>query len=691
MSDVSAPKSPADGGAVKKSVVAGKSMSDPGKSMSDPGKSMSDPGKSMPDPSKSMPDLGKSVPDLSKQAPSPGMAAGQSTADKNSQNTSAQVPPVVGGSSLDFSYPSVGNGPTQDVSPANPVKEEKKKDKVKAKAKAKAKVEDMKVVSSGKSVPEPAAESSGNKSSTTEEVKMFEGSASENAAEDLSSAQTEDGKKSSLLDLAKKLSGWKKDDESENISSDAPVNESVTKSVGTEPAVVKPSVGVEPVPAPKPAIVAKPAVAAKKSMPGLSGKEPAAHGSDAVTAKTVAVPESVITKPVAAVEALVTAKSTAVAGPVKPISETISNGTPTGAGAQSKPAGKFPFTIQKLLQMVIEKDASDLHIAVGYPAMVRIDGVLQPVSKDIVGENDVSDLVLPTLDENKKELLEVNREVDLAYSLGDAARFRINAYYEKCNIAAAFRLIPNKIRSIEELKLPGVYHQLSKLNQGLVLVTGPTGHGKSTTLAAIIQEVNMSYGKHIITIEDPIEYIYPKGRALVNQREMHEDTHSWEIALRSAMREDPDVILVGEMRDYETIAAAITLAETGHLVLATLHTNNAAQTIDRIIDVFPEHQQPQVRTQLSNILESVLSQRLIPMTQGGRRAASEIMLCTPAIRNLIREGKTYQVDNVIRTSLDIGMKSLEQSLVELVREGVITVENAETYAVHQEEVVRLLK
>jgi twitching motility protein PilT len=279
----------------------------------------------------------------------------------------------------------------------------------------------------------------------------------------------------------------------------------------------------------------------------------------------------------------------------------------------------------------------------------------------------------------------------LSYAFKDVARFRINAYYERGKPAAAFRLIPSRIRSIEELKLPGVFHQFAKLPQGFVLVTGPTGSGKSTTLAAILQEVNNSRPCHIITIEDPIEYMYPRGVALVDQREMHEDTHSWEIALRSALRQDPDVVLVGEMRDYETISSAITLAETGHLVFATLHTNNAAQTIDRIIDVFPEHQQEQVRTQLSNIVEAVVAQRLVPIQGGGRRAANEILLVTPAVRNLIREGKTHQIDNVIRTSMDMGMKSLEHSLVDLVREGLITVEQAETYAVHPEEIVRLLK
>ncbi len=369
---------------------------------------------------------------------------------------------------------------------------------------------------------------------------------------------------------------------------------------------------------------------------------------------------------------------------------TNSSVSQTGTPAPQQ-GGKYPYTIEQLLEMVVEKDASDLHITVGYPAMLRIDGDLEPVGQDLVTEETAPDLILPVLDESKRELLEVNREVDLAYAFKDIARFRINAYYERGKPAAAFRLIPGRIRSIEELKLPGVFHQFAKLPQGFVLVTGPTGSGKSTTLAAILQEINANRPTHIITVEDPIEYLYPRGKALIDQREMHEDTHSWEIALRSALRQDPDVVLVGEMRDYETISSAITLAETGHLVFATLHTNNAAQTIDRIIDVFPEHQQEQVRTQLSNIVEAVIAQRLVPVQGGGRRAVNEILLVTPAVRNLIREGKTHQIDNVIRTSMDIGMKSLEHSLVELVREGSITVDDAETYAVHPEEIVRLLK
>lgn len=346
-----------------------------------------------------------------------------------------------------------------------------------------------------------------------------------------------------------------------------------------------------------------------------------------------------------------------------------------------------------LFDEVVSRNASDLHISVGYPPIIRIDGELIDVGDQLLTPADAEKLILSIIPDDKKELLEVNREIDFAYSHegSQSGRFRINAYYTMKNLAAAFRLIPTRVKTIEELLLPQVYHQITKLKQGLVLVTGPTGHGKSTTLAAMLEDINRNRFDHIITIEDPIEYIFEGKKALIDQREMNDDTNSWAVALRSAMRQDPDVILVGEMRDYETIAAAITLAETGHLVFATLHTNNAAQTVDRVIDVFPENQQPQVRLQLSNILQVVIAQRLIPLDQGGRRAVSEIMFNTPAIANLIREAKTHQIDNMIRTGADMGMVYLEKSLVSLVREGVITAQKAQEYAVYPEEVIRLLK
>ncbi len=349
--------------------------------------------------------------------------------------------------------------------------------------------------------------------------------------------------------------------------------------------------------------------------------------------------------------------------------------------------------IHKLLSEAINRNASDLHIAVGYPPILRVDGQLLNLDEKLLSPGDTENLIFSVLTDERKELLEVNREIDFAYTYEGAmnARFRVNAYYAMRNLSAAFRLIPSRVKTIEELMLPQMYHQFAKLKQGLILVTGPTGHGKSTTIAAILEDINRTRFCHIVTIEDPIEYVFEGKKALIDQREMNDDTHSWNIALRSALRQDPDVILVGEMRDFETIASAITLAETGHLVFATLHTNSASQTLDRIIDVFPENQQQQVRTQVANTLEAVIAQRLIPLDKGGRRAVSEIMLNNSAVSNLIREGKMHQVDNVIRTSSDIGMKYLERSLVDLVREGVISVQTAQEYAVHPEEVLRLLK
>lgn len=375
------------------------------------------------------------------------------------------------------------------------------------------------------------------------------------------------------------------------------------------------------------------------------------------------------------------------------LSEPLSPKIQGGDGHAVVDIGTTTFTMGVLFEEVIKRNASDLHISVGYPPVIRIDGQLVDIGEQPLSSEESEKLILSIVPDDKKELLEVNREIDFAYShQGDqTGRFRVNAFYSMKNLSAAFRLIPTRVKTIEELSLPQVYYQITKLKQGLVLVTGPTGHGKSTTLAAMLEDINRNRFEHIITIEDPIEYIFDGKKALIDQREMNDDTNSWAVALRSAMRQDPDVILVGEMRDYETIAAAITLAETGHLVFATLHTNNASQTIDRVIDVFPENQQPQVRSQLSNILQVVIAQRLIPLDRGGRRAVSEVMFNNSAIANLIREGKTYQIDNVIRTSSDVGMMYLEKSLVGLVREGLISVQKAQEYAVHPEEVIRLLK
>lgn len=345
--------------------------------------------------------------------------------------------------------------------------------------------------------------------------------------------------------------------------------------------------------------------------------------------------------------------------------------------------------IKQLLEATIKRNASDLHFLVGYPPMIRLDGALISIPGEKALDSEaVENLVFSFFTQEQKELFLANKEIDFSYPYGNS-RFRINVYYQRGSVACAIRNLPQTIRSIEELNLPKIYHEFATLRQGFILVTGPTGHGKTTTLAAVINEINMSREAHIITIEDPIEYIYPKGRAIISQREMHTDTYSWNVALRSVLREDPDVVLIGEMRDYETIAAALTIAETGHLVFATLHTNSASQTIDRIVDVFPENQQSQVRLQLASTLEGVLSQRLLPAIGGGRKPATEILVSTPAVQTTIREGKTHLIDNIIQTSAEMGMSLMESSLTQLVKSGHITLEIAKEYSLRPEELIRL--
>lgn len=347
---------------------------------------------------------------------------------------------------------------------------------------------------------------------------------------------------------------------------------------------------------------------------------------------------------------------------------------------------------KQLLQMVIDSRASDLHLIVGIPPMLRINGILSPIpGSSVLTPDAISELLRQVLTNEQLERLSVNKEIDFSLSFSERGRFRVNAYTQKNSYAAAFRLIPLEIPAMESLGLPPLLHSFTTLRQGLVLVTGPTGHGKSTTLATMLQEINKSRACHIVTIEDPVEFIFNPIKSIVSQREMRSDTHSWEIALRSALREDPDVVLVGEMRDYETIAATLTIAETGHLVFATLHTNSAAQSIDRIVDVFPEEQQKQVRLQLSNVIEAVFSQRLIPATQKGRVVAYEVMLGTTAIRTAIREGKTHQIESILETSQETGMSTLEKSLATLVKNGEVTLEEAETWSLRPDELMRLVR
>ena len=348
--------------------------------------------------------------------------------------------------------------------------------------------------------------------------------------------------------------------------------------------------------------------------------------------------------------------------------------------------------IQELLQIIVDKKASDLHLLVGFPPIFRIDGNLGMIhGKEALTAEDVQDLVQQLLNTQQKEILLVNRELDFSFDYPGQGRFRINAYYQKGTLAASLRLIPVTIPGINELGLPNICHIFAELRQGFILVTGPTGHGKSTTLAAILNEINQERSEHIVTVEDPIEFVLPKGKSIVSQREVHGDTHSWDIALRSCLREDPNVVLIGEMRDLETIQAALTIAETGHLVFATLHTNSASQTVDRIVDVFPEHSKAQVRMQLSSTLEAVFSQRLIPSLDGHRVVGYEIMTATPAVKTVIREGKTHLLDNIIQTSAELGMMTLESRLAVLVKEGKISLEMAMSFALRPEELARLVR
>ncbi len=348
--------------------------------------------------------------------------------------------------------------------------------------------------------------------------------------------------------------------------------------------------------------------------------------------------------------------------------------------------------IEVLLDEVVKKKASDLHLQVGLPPMLRVDGSLTPVPEaDILDEEAVEGLVFAILDEDQKQILLKDKEFDFSFAFGDLGRFRVNAFHERGNLAAALRLIPNEILSVEQLGLPPIVDKFSEYPRGLVLVTGPTGSGKSTTLAGMIRKINEQRASHIITIEDPIEYAHKSMKSVIVQREVHYDTYSFSAALRSALREDPDVVLIGEMRDLETIASAITIAETGHLVFATLHTNSAAQSIDRMIDVFPPHQQPQIRAQLSNILMAIVSQRLIPSIGGGRIAAAEILVATPAVRNIIREGKSHQLEAVIQTGAEFGMQSMDKTLVSLIHAGTISYDEARNYAVDLDELDRLMR
>ncbi|PIY68601.1 type IV pili twitching motility protein PilT [Candidatus Roizmanbacteria bacterium CG_4_10_14_0_8_um_filter_39_9] len=341
-------------------------------------------------------------------------------------------------------------------------------------------------------------------------------------------------------------------------------------------------------------------------------------------------------------------------------------------------------TINELLQTTIDKNASDLHIVPEHFSSVRINNelLLLRAAGRLTGK-ETQELLIPILSESQKVFFNENKELDFGYDFGEH-RFRVNIYTNKKNIAAAFRLIPTKIKSIDELGLPSIFHTFTTMRQGLVLFTGPAGEGKSTSMAAIINEINDKYSKHIITIEDPIEFTYPQSKSIISQRELHQDTLSWSVALKSALREDPDIVLVGEIRDHETIQLVLTLAETGHLVFSTLHTGSAREAIDRIVDVFPSNQQNQVRNSLSGTLVSVIAQRLIPDSSGlSRIPAFEILTNNASVSSIIRDGKNFMLDNVLETNEDAGMILFEKYLAKLYRSGQITKEEAVDHAIRK--------
>ncbi|HEX7464188.1 MAG TPA: type IV pilus twitching motility protein PilT [Actinomycetota bacterium] len=352
----------------------------------------------------------------------------------------------------------------------------------------------------------------------------------------------------------------------------------------------------------------------------------------------------------------------------------------------------IPVPVPELLEIILERGASDLHLTVGTPPTIRLNGDLVRLEDyPILTPRSLQAMMYAILPQKMRERLEQDLELDMSYALPGKARFRVNVYYQRDSIGAAFRLIPYEIKQVEELGLPTVVADLARYPRGFVVVTGPTGSGKSTSLAAMVDIVNRERSAHIMTVEDPIEFLHRHQRCIVNQREVGADTHSFAQALKHVLRQDPDVILVGEMRDLETIATAITAAETGHLVFATLHTQDAPQTIDRIIDVFPPHQQQQVRVQLATTLQGVVTQQLLQTADGrGRCIAVEVLVCTPAVRNLIREGKVHQIYSIMQAGGRFGMQTMDQSLANLVKAGRITQQLAYERCHDPEELNRLI-
>ncbi len=348
--------------------------------------------------------------------------------------------------------------------------------------------------------------------------------------------------------------------------------------------------------------------------------------------------------------------------------------------------------LQRLLDLTVREQASDLHLSFSHPPVIRISGRLVPILKEKkFTEESVKGLAFALMTEPQREKFLEEKEIDFSYNFKKQSRFRVNVFFQKGYVSAALRLVPAKIRTIDELNLPPILHEFTKPSQGFVLVCGPSSQGKSTTLAALVDEINHGRADHIVTIEDPIEYVFIPDKAIIDQREVGQDTLSFSAALRSTFRQDPDVIMVGEMRDPETIATAITAAETGHLVFATLHTNSAAQTIHRIVNSFPPQQQDQIRAQLSGSLLGVISQRLIPRIKGGLIPACEVMIANPAIANLIREKKIHEIPMVIETSLELGMISLNRSLADLVKRKEISLDSALNYSLSPNELRMLIR
>lgn len=351
----------------------------------------------------------------------------------------------------------------------------------------------------------------------------------------------------------------------------------------------------------------------------------------------------------------------------------------------------YKLYLQKLLEVVIEKQASDFHITVDRPPILRINRELVPLEKELpFTAEDAKELSFALMTEEQKQEFLKEKEIDFSYNLSKRGRFRVNIFFQRGYVSAALRLIPEKIRSPKELNLPKILSNFINYSQGFVLITGPSSHGKSTTLAALIEEINSTQKKHIITVEDPIEYLFEQKKSIISQRELHRDTLSFQNALKATFREDPDVIMVGEMRDKETIEMAITAAETGHLVFATLHTNSAAQSLYRILDSFSGEQQNQVKSQLSRSLLGIVSQRLIPKIDGGIVPACEILFNNDAVSNLIRQDKVYDIPLAIETSYNEGMVSLNRSLSELVRAGVIDISVASKYSTNSQELIKLI-